>query len=91
MYLVVLPIGFLLVKYIKNNLYWMALLLIALLINLYPINIGWFGINDICKYMFYVILGICFQSYKEIERIIAHPSFVIFVFLIASVSFFLIE
>ena len=57
--LVVLLISIFLYK-IKNNKIQMIMIFIVFLLNIFPINIDWFAIKDICKELIYSVAGIYF-------------------------------
>lgn len=63
-YLVVMPVCFFLVKAIrKNKFVWTCVILVTAVLNYFPIDIGWFGISDICRFSFYTVLGITVEPF----------------------------
>ena len=46
-----------------------GVILVSALINYYPIDIGWFGISDICRFLFYSVLGMTVEPWVNKENV----------------------
>lgn len=56
--LIIYTFSYLILKAYKNKAVFITLLLISLLLAIFPIQINWLAINDICKLLIYFCIGI---------------------------------
>lgn len=61
--LLVYSLSYVLLKSYNNKILFSLVLFGTLLLALFPIDIDWFAINDICDQLFYFCLGICLEKF----------------------------
>lgn len=62
-YLIVILLSKLYIRQKKNKVIYYGILIISCVLNLYPLHTEWFGISDICKFTFYVLLGVTVEPF----------------------------
>ncbi len=60
-YLVLILLSKLYIRCRENKLLSFGILLSSFILNFTPIRIEWFGISDVCKYAFYILLGVMIE------------------------------
>lgn len=94
-YLTVMPLCFMLMKKVRTSkIAWGGVLLVSALLNYYPIDVGWFGVSDICRFLFFIILGITIEPYinrEETKRRMGNWGTVTLVALLAAITYYFCE
>lgn len=86
--LLIYVISYLLLKCYNNKFLFSLLLFGTMLLVIFPIDINWFALNDICDQLFYFCLGICLENIILKKRTkLFNPAISVFAVVVAVIVF----